>query len=116
MTFKNWLGYIIAAFHCLIATVFVFMTCFSTNVNHMLIIVFGWFLVVFLWYLLGYCFMAVIENKLLYNTYSEEFWFLKQIKKISPTLFRFFTFSITVQPILYLTIALYRIKLLCKNS
>lgn len=109
------LGYLLSFVHCFLAFIPIYIALFSKNMNLLLVIIFYWFMVIFLWYILGNCFLTYFENKLLGEQNDNTFWFVSKAKRYNKNLGDIIYHCIIFQPVLWLIVALFRIKYLCKK-
>lgn len=116
MSLNKLLGYSLSFTHCLLAILAIYITIFSTNMNTVLFMVFYWFMILFLWYILGNCFITYFENKLLGEPNDTTFWFVLKAKRYNKVLGDVILKCIIFQPVIWCIVALFRIKYLCKNK
>lgn len=93
----------------------VFISIFSNNINILLFIIFWWFSLIFSWYIFGKCIFVEIENKLLNNSY-QNIWLVEELKKKNETLGKLLFYIIQGTPVIFIIVALIKIRLICKKS
>ena len=116
MSLQKILGYSLSFTHCLLALLAIYITIFSTNMNTVLFMVFYWFMIIFLWYILGNCFITYFENRLLGEKNDTTFWFVLKAKRYNELLGNTIYKCIIIQPVIWLLVALFRIKSICRNK
>jgi len=82
----------------------------------MLMTIFYWFMLIFLWYILGKCWIIYFENKLLGEKNLTQLWWVLKTKRYNKKLGEFISKLVIIGPVIWLIIALIRIKYICKNK
>lgn len=122
MIIQQLLAYILFILHSIFFYLLpVYISLYSHNIKYLLLIIFYWIVVIFNWYLFDNCIITIIEKRLLNNKFTSinkwSTWYIDIIEKKYGTLISKFVFSIIIlSPIIFSTIALFRIYSKTKNN
>lgn len=111
------LGYLLVVSHILFPIMPIYISLYSNNLNLLLLIILVWFIMVFLWYILGDCFISILERKLLQENRTDKtsYWAVDKLKLYNNTMGELLHIIITISPLIFIFITLYRVKRICKH-